>query len=414
VTGLAERWSRFWFPEDASLVRLGAFRIGVMGLCLMDVIAYGSTALRNAAAVSAGTIERPWRPIYLFEVLGFEPIGHDTAQLVYVLALGACALGMLGVASRVTCAIAGVLVLYWTGLAYSFGKVHHEKVALAFTVLALPLAPVGARLSIDALLRRLRGAPLSAPTTSPLAALPLRLCMVSIAIGYSASGLTKLAIAGPGWANGYSLMAHLMHYHNAWSEALCQSAAWCRLMSVVTLACQAGFPLVLLVPATRWVLLPAAVGFHVTTWFAMDTGPYMTLWFLLIAFLPLERVPAWLMARWRAGGLQRLLGLVVCGAPTGLVLFVLSHYFPWWAALVLLPPAWALCLPLIHPRPLEVVVPRGRERWLAWLAAIDWAGRLRLTAGDVAEVRLVDEQGHVRTGPEARRVLRGRLALPLV
>lgn len=413
MASLAERWERYWFPADASLVRLGAFRIGVMALCLMDLVAYGTTVLPNAEAWSAGTLERPWRPIYLFEVLGLEPIGIEAACVVYVVALAACALGLVGLGSRVACLVGGLLVLYWTGLVYSWGKVHHEKVALAFTLLALPLAPVGARLSLDSLVARLRGDPLGRPDSDPRAALPLKVCAWTVAIGYAAAGWTKLALAGPGWADGYSLMGHLMHYHNAWSEALCRSAFVCSVMSVVTLAGQSLFPLALFLPAARWVLLPAAVGFHVTTWFAMDTGPYMTLWFLLIAFLPLERIPAWLHARWREGGARRVFGLVVVLAPAALVLFVLSHYFSAWLALVLVPPARALLLPLLHRERVTVVVPRGRRGRLAWLAAFDWARRLETRAGDTAEVRVEEPDGAVLTGAAARRAVRRRLPLPL-
>lgn len=404
-------WDRRWFSEDGSLLRLGVFRIAVMGLCLLDLIAYGATALDNAANFSAGTIERVWQPIYLFEVLGLGPIGIDAAGWVYGTALVACSLGMLGLFSRTACLVGGVLVLYWTGLVYSYGKVHHEKVALAFTLIALPFSPCGARVSLDAWLRRLRVDALSAPEHDARALWPIRLCMISITIGYAASGWTKLAIAGPEWANGYSLMGILMHYEGPLSATLGGSVWLAQLLSIAALALQIGFPLILVFPVLRWVWLPATVGFHLTTWLAMDTGPYITLWFLLIAFMPLEQIPAWFQRAWRSGIFSRALAATCLAAPTILVVYVASHYFPWWSSFLLLPPLWSLSLPLLYPERLKVEVPASRRRWLATAAALDWGGRFEFVTGD--ELRLTDEAGNTRSGPDARRLIRGRLALPI-
>ena len=79
---IAEAWERFWFRES-SLVRLALFRIAILTLALSDLLAYSSTALRDAAAVSAGTQHKVWTPIYLFEVLGLQPIGIESARVVF-------------------------------------------------------------------------------------------------------------------------------------------------------------------------------------------------------------------------------------------------------------------------------------------------------------------------------------------
>ena len=411
-------WDRFWFAER-SLVRLAVFRILVLALVLADLIAYSSTALADAAAVSAGTFSKTWTPIYLFEVLGLEPIGIGTARLVYAVALAATCLGILGLFTRASCLVAAVLCIYWTGLVYSTGKVHHDKVTLAFTLMALPLAPVGARLSLDAFLARLRraragGDPRAVPERSGLAGVPLLLCQLTLAIGYGFSGVTKIAVSGFEWANGYTLMGILVRYDNVWSAAVTQSPELCQLLSVGALVTQGTFPLVLLLPFLRWYYLPAAVAFHVTTWQAMDTGPYMTLWYLLIAFLPLERIPAWVGARPRSPG-RWLFRLGVFLLPTALVLHVLFLYYPAWFAAFLVPPAAALLLPLAAPRRLLLLYDGerpGPRLLAAAVDALDWSGRIELRpAGSGEWPGLRSATGEPLRGLAAARALAWRLPL---
>jgi hypothetical protein len=243
-------------------------------------------------------------------------------------------LGILGCFTRVACLGAALLSTYWTGLVYSFGKIHHDKVALTFALWALPLAPVGARLSVDALVRRWRsrgraGAP---PTHAALAGLPMRLTQFIVAAGYFFAGWTKLVLTGPAWANGYSLMGMIARYDNVLSGPTTRSLLACQVMSVGTLLVQCCFPLVFWWPASRWFFLPAALLFHLGTWWTMDTGPYVTLWLCLIAFLPLERIPAWTRAGVRSGSWPRAAWtLFVVLAPLALSLHVLYATLPRWS-----------------------------------------------------------------------------------
>lgn len=358
---LGDAWERLWFRE-ASLVRLAAFRILVMTLCLADLIAYSRVNLSNCAAVSDGTIAKPWNPIYLFEVLGLGPPGIETGRAVFTVGLVALTLALFGLFTRVACLVSAVVVLYWSGLNYSFSKIHHDKVTLAFVLMALPLAPVGARLSLDAVLthfwrtRRGGGPPGPAPTTHTLAHVPILLAQLTLSIGYGFSGATKLAVRGLDWGNGYTLMGILMHYSTEWSGLLSRNVELCRFLSFGTLFVQTTFPLVLLFPALRWFYLPSAVLFHLATWKTMDTGPYMTLWFLLIAFLPLERIPGWLRAAlWSGSRLRAAFALFVTVAPALLVLRILFFYLPLWTLLLLVPLLWRL-VQYLRPRPAR---PRG-------------------------------------------------------
>lgn len=409
---LVDAWRRFWFA-DVSLVRVAAFRVLILTLALHDLIAYSSTAFADAAAVSAGAVVKPWNPIVLFQALGLQPIGSETARVVFAVGALACVTGILGLATRVSCLVAACTCTYWTGLVYSFGKVHHEKVALTFALFALVLAPVGARLSLDAVIARVRRArrgadPREVPERSDLAGVPLRLTQVTMALGYSFAGLTKLAVSGPEWANGYTLMSYCLQYDNALSGFLAQEVWVSRLLSIGALFVQASFVVVLFAPRLAWFYLPSVVLFHLSTWWAMDTGPYVTLWFCGVAFVPLERVPDWLARGWRAGALRCaftvLLALVVGVG----CLWVLYATLPRWTLIASLPLLHALVLRVrAAPRLAVAFDPTSRASRVACAlaCALDWGSALewRTAAGLAQRLAVLD--------PGGKRALVARLPL---
>lgn len=156
------------------------------------------------------------------------------------------------------------------------------------------------------------------------------------------------------WANGYTLMAVMMKYDNVASAWMSSQLDLCRAAGIVTLFTQVTFPLALVWPATRWYYLPVSVAFHLTAWWTMDTGPYITLWLLLVAYLPLERVPGWVAAPWLARSLPLAFArTLVATVPTALVLRILWSYFPSWTLLPgLAVLAWVVCRVLReHPPP---------------------------------------------------------------
>jgi hypothetical protein len=261
-----------------------------------------------------------------------------------------------------------VLSFYWIGSEYSFGKPHHTCIALMFGLFALPLAPVGSRLALDAVLRRWRAArrgtgAVELPERAPWAALPLHMTQVTIAIGYFFAGATKLAVSGLAWANGYTLMAVMVENRSPWSEFLSGHRGLLVLMSVGLLFGQLGFPLVFVWPPLRWLFVPLALLFHYMAMKTMGTGPFLTLVLALSAFVALERVPhafAWSACSgpwWR-----RILvtGALVTLAWGGVALYCGNKpaWFPWLFA----PAVAALALAAYRARPAACTAPVTRGR----------------------------------------------------
>ena len=134
------------------------------------------------------------------------------------------------VVCRAACAVGAVAFYWWSGLGYSFGKPHHDKVALAITLAALPFARVGAGFAVDALWRRRwrrsRGGARAVRGT------PIRLAMVTLAFGYCGAGLAKLLIGGPEWFNGYTLQGIMLGHDSYLSRWVGDSPTLCQLQSI--------------------------------------------------------------------------------------------------------------------------------------------------------------------------------------
>ncbi|MCZ6597088.1 MAG: HTTM domain-containing protein [Planctomycetota bacterium] len=334
MTERAGTWDRFWFGES-SLVRLAVFRIVLMAAAFYSIWHFRMAVFQHADGIDVAYLSRPWNPIYAFELLRLDPPGPTTVRVVYWALLGALALATVGLATRVACAVAALLTFYWIGTHYSYGQPHHDCVALMFGLAALPLAPVGARLSVDAwLARRRRGGPLPVPPVNgPWAMMPLRLVQITAALGYFFAGASKLVIAGPGWANGYTLQGIMLEYRSAWSEALADDIALLRVMSIGLLAVQTSFPLIFLSPKLRWFYVPATVLFHLVAMQTMATGTFLSMWFTLAAFVEWEKVPAFLRRAIRSGPLWRR-PFVAAGAAAaaGFMLWIYFRDMPVWYA----------------------------------------------------------------------------------
>ena len=322
-------WERFWFGE-ASLVRLGAFRIVMALTALFAVYQHRGALLSQVALGTPDYVRREWNPIFAFQVLGVHPPGERVAALLYTATLVSILLAAAGFFARLSCAFAAILTFLEIGTVYSLGKPHHDCIALVFGLFSLPFGPVGARLSLDAVLRRLAGRDL--PAVAPWAALPLRFTQVTAAIGYFFAGASKLAIGGFSWLNGYSLQGILLHFHGEWSAFFASHVDLCRVMSIGLVFVQTTFLLAVFVPVLRWFYVPAAASFHLMTWKTMDTGPYLTLWFTLAAFVPLEQVPGFIRAHVTRGPVAaRIAWSAALGGSVFVVASVYLSNFPPWA-----------------------------------------------------------------------------------
>ena len=277
-------WDRFWFgPIDAG--RAGVYRVLVLLIAVYALLVFLPGVRQHASNPNdLALAQRVWRPVVLLELLNQGPPGATAVTCVgAVLALTA-ALALAGLFTSVACLITAVLATWWMAVSYSFGKPHHDCIALTFALWALPFGNYGAKWSVDAVLRR-------GVSPNTVSAFPIRLAQVSIALGYTFAGGTKLGQGGVGWINGYSLQGTLMEFDAPWTEYLVHRLWLCQGLSIYTILLQVTF-LLALWPRLGWVYALMGFSFHMGTWMTMDTGPYLTLSYLVLAaFLPWDSLP---------------------------------------------------------------------------------------------------------------------------
>lgn len=384
-----ELWREFWF-RPAPLTRVAVFRVLVMALVCVEFIAYEPMLIAGSELAHACVEGAFWNPVFAVSALGLDPPTPEFARSVVVFGSAAAVCGLVGFATNLSCAIAGAALVYCAAMVYSFEKVHHDKVALAFTLAVLPLGPIGARWSLDSALARVlrawRNEPSAGSTElSEFARFPLRFTQATLALGYGAAGVSKLVVAGPQWANGYTLMSFLAEFDQPWSHWVGGGVVRMTFFSVFALAVQLAFPALLFWPRLAWGLVPAVVVNHLVNWMTLDTGPYASLWFLTIVFVPFERVPGWVRTALRSKSwLRRALGLLVPLAPTALMVWLwFAHYLPAWVAIVFVPLGAAALLALSRTkrRRLGFDPRRRRSRVIAAVVeSLDWSDRFELVA----------------------------------
>ncbi len=318
--GFRGAWERYWFGE-ASLLRLAIFRILVLSMALYALEFHKLSLMQGTGG--GELVSRRYIPIYLLEVLRIGPLAPEAARMIYYGIWVTISLAMLGVLTRLTCLLSALGMLLWVGMGYSYGQPHHEYGMLAFALCALPLGPVGARLSIDAWWRqrRTQHAP---PETAPLAMLPLRFVQVSVAIGYFSAGASKLRFGGLDWVNGYTLQSFMHEFDALLGAWVSEHFLLVRLLSVGVILIQCSVFLALVWRPLRWFYVPAVISVHIGSQFTMDTGTFMGLWMMMASFMDLERVSPFVKSRLCRGPLWRRLifGIGALGA----LLWMVSMY----------------------------------------------------------------------------------------
>ncbi len=430
-------WDRIWFGE-APLVRLAVVRIVTLTTALFALQFHRKGLLQDD--LSNEFVTRRFVPLYFLELLGLGPLDPAVASQLYVVLFVVCVLGILGLFTRLMCALAAGGMLLWIGMAYSYGQPHHEYGVLAFGLLALPFGPVGARLSLDSAIARFRYAArarqrMVAPELGEHALLPIRYIQISAAFGYLFAGLSKLSIGGTQWLNGHTLGGFMREFDAPLTDAIADNVPLLRAMSWGVILIQVLCILAVLWRPLRWLFVPGIVGLHLGSMVTMDTGTFYGLWIMQIAFVDAERVPAFLDRRAARGPwAKRLLWMaLVAFLAYWLVVFYLQKgpvLVPW----LLLPVAIAAVLGTFRSLSLDLVYDGDCgicNKTMALVDALNWSGRVNvLSTSDWDEVarrhpdlqledclrdmHVVTSSGRVLTAFDAYRALAWRLPLTVL
>ena len=281
---LAERWRRWWFaPEWPD--NLGLCRLLFFGLLLAFYL--------PVSHVGWGSVPASFRnPIWLFERLHL-PILSDSALGVCVVAWKvALALSCVGLLTRVGTAVAFALGFYLIGVPYNFGKTDHMTAIVVWTMLILALSRCGDAWSLDALIRRRRGALAAAPPSGEYR-WPVRAVWVVMATIFFAAGMAKVIQGGPAWVfSDHMAISLVQRYYDVnapppldWGLRVARHPWLARGMAAGSVALELAAPLALFSRRLRrvvpWMLLAMQVGI----------GLLMDVWFTRFMIVYLFWVP---------------------------------------------------------------------------------------------------------------------------
>jgi hypothetical protein len=212
----------------------------------------------------------PFPPPGFGWVVDLIPTSPAVVGSLWCAFIAACLCGALGLWSRASLWVAGLLSVYLLGLRYCFIKVDHDLIHLPYAALLLANSRCGDVLSLDWLRRRdgnwawFRH---DARVELNEYALPLHYLWLLIGLGYFFAGFWKVALCGLDWAFSDNLRNQL------WENWACRVdfqplfrldryPLLCRFSAFATLVFELGFVFALLFRRLRPWLFLVGVPFH--------------------------------------------------------------------------------------------------------------------------------------------------------
>jgi hypothetical protein len=347
-------WEAFWFrPVDA-----GTFGLWRIGLLLIP-------ALRRLAGPDAsppltqGFVDLP-------AVVAWLPAWALTGEAMNrALTVGSVATGLacLGLLTRPSLVLLAVCNMYVAAFMNAKGLIVHQSDVYALVLVVLALCPGVDAYSVDRLVSRLWRKS-AAPRAATVPAWPAQLVLVLLVAGYFTAGLSKLRHGGLAWVDGKTLSFYLEGMQappgagavytadpaagpgDRWKEGvgletfvyltqgsknettalahfIAASGPLCLLTSVISVAWELGFVLLLAFPRIRWAYFVVGCGFHMVIHLTMQSVNFalMPLLYVLLLMTWGETSPNPL-ATWKReldGGGRAMLGAVGRGWAVGIM-----------------------------------------------------------------------------------------------
>lgn len=281
-------WNWIWFPPSTG-IRLAVARIVVVAFQLFIFFPSLREQLRFLGP-GRGFIEPQALIAAMMAVLpeGSFPTAASLTLLFWITA-AAGVLALVGLATRAAALVFALGNWILVTHQYSYGEKHHPEALLCLFLLFLAFSPSGARLSLDAWLRKRFGKPgaLTAGPELTTALWPLKLMQVLLSLGYFSAGVCKLVFGGLAWMNGYTLQQHMfadaVRSDLALGMWMARQHTFCIFLSVGIIAVELFFFLTLFVPRLVPFLLLGGVLTHVGIYVTMG-APFFQFLVLYVAY----------------------------------------------------------------------------------------------------------------------------------
>ncbi|WP_139210054.1 hypothetical protein [Microlunatus flavus] len=270
-----------WFAPVVPEARVAVLRSVLYAFVLLDV----HLIIRSPIPLSRHP--ELYRPLDLAVLLHLPPPSLPLTWTLYVVLVLGCLAGLAGRAPRLVGWVVAAAFTWWVGIAFSYGKVDHDHLALVVALWVLPSvgAVPGGRWSRRA---------------SAQGGWALRCVQIGVVSTYFLSAVVKTRNAAwdpTTWPESYILLWAVVRRPHGLGQLLIPHPVVLQVMQWFSMAAEVSSVVVLWLRG--WALLHAALfwlGFHVFTaaMLYIHFAPTVVCW---LAFAPLERLAPWWRAR---------------------------------------------------------------------------------------------------------------------
>jgi predicted DCC family thiol-disulfide oxidoreductase YuxK/uncharacterized membrane protein YphA (DoxX/SURF4 family) len=308
---------RHWFAP-ASLGELALVRIVVVGAQLYFFMPRIRMQLWLAAADAETFVPIPALKVLLLPLGGWGVRPESMLLIaVWLLAVLAGLAAILGLHTRLSMLVFAATNTLLMAHSYSYLEYHHPEALMILALWVLALGPVGAAYSVDSLRDRLHAStrfmqfrPHSPEEDrSVFARWPLRVIQWLFVLVYLSAGLSKLAIGGLDWFNGYTMSYYLvadgLGRNNTLSLWLHEHLLLGSMMSIAGGVFELTFVLAILLPWLAGPYVLAGTMLHLGIYLTLR-APFFQFIVLYVVFVESLRQPlaVWLAARRTAAAPQ--------------------------------------------------------------------------------------------------------------
>jgi hypothetical protein len=230
-----------------------------------------------------------YRPLFLGEVLPLPTPGPVLVPVLQTLLLLCAAIAATGRLPRAAGAAVALLYAQWMFIAFSYGKVDHDRVAFLVALAVLPTAGAARWGEQEA---------------DEAAGWAVRTIQVAAVATYFLSVFAKFRFGGLRWLNSASMMRAVVRRGTWFGDLMRPYPLVLQMTQYMIVVFELLSPLLLVGGRVTVVMLIACVVFHAVTFAAVKIF-FLPHVMCLLAFLPLERIdPGALLERFRSGRLR--------------------------------------------------------------------------------------------------------------
>ena len=260
-----------WLLSPEPRGRVAALGVVLYGFVFVDVLV--TTSWVSMHGHTPGAL---YEPLFIGRLLNLPTPGPVLVPVVKVALLVSAGLALLGRWPRTAGAVTFALYLWWMLIAFSYGKVNHDRVAFLVALAVLPTAQRGRW---------------GEPTPDEAAGWAVHSIQLAVVLTYLLATVSKLRYGGVEWLDGSTLMRGVLRRGTGLGDRLVDFPWVLHAAQYALVAFELGSPVMLMRNALGRLYVGLAALFHLVTWATLQIT-FLPHTVCLLAFLPLERLRA--------------------------------------------------------------------------------------------------------------------------